>query len=142
MDDLSTQSASLRNSVLHMQQHAIKSMSAEITRLREREVLWQRCAEKTMQMYGGCIRPEYEKVLEDTAISLAGFVRFTDDERDAIEVAAQWCETPINPVYSQSSVAAMEAADTLRCLLARCAAANAASPPAQGKPSKKADRRK
>jgi len=42
-----------------------------------------------------------------------------DEERAAIEVAAKWCETPINPVYSQSSLAAMLASATLRSLLER-----------------------
>ena len=88
--DLTTQADALGDSVMHMQQHAINGMSAEIKRLREREVLWQRCAERTMQVYGGCIRPEYEKSLEDTAISAAGLVRLTDKEREAIEVAAHW----------------------------------------------------
>jgi hypothetical protein len=46
-------------------------------------------------------------------------VTLTDEERAAVEVAAKWCETPINPVYSQSSLAAMEAASTLRNLLER-----------------------
>jgi hypothetical protein len=43
----------------------------------------------------------------------------TDEEREAIDVAAKWCETPINPVYSQSSLAAIEASSTLRSLLER-----------------------
>lgn len=46
-------------------------------------------------------------------------LRLTDKEQVAIEVAAKWCETPFNPVYSQSSLAAMEAAATLRSLLER-----------------------
>lgn len=52
--------------VMHM-------MADEIDRLRsqyrKREVLWERCAAMTMQMYGGFYRPEYAQAVEDAARS-------------------------------------------------------------------------
>lgn len=57
----------------------------EIERLRKRNSLWERCAAKTVQMYGGVVRPEQEQALEDAAVQLAGLVRITDAERDAVE---------------------------------------------------------
>jgi hypothetical protein len=62
---------------------------AEIERLRERLALWDACAQKTVQMYGGCVRPEYEQLLQDAAMSLAGLVRLTAAEREAVEAAAR-----------------------------------------------------
>ena len=48
-------------------------------------------------------------------------LRLTDDERQAIWVAAKWCKEPIHPVHSKTSLDAMCAANTLRTLLARLA---------------------
>jgi hypothetical protein len=46
-------------------------------------------------------------------------LRLTDEERKAIAVAAKWCEEPIDPIHSTTSLDAMLAADTLRGLLKR-----------------------
>jgi hypothetical protein len=35
----------------------VGQLIAEIRRLKEREVLWKQCADKTMLVYGGCYRP-------------------------------------------------------------------------------------
>jgi len=43
----------------------------------------------------------------------------TDEEREAIVVAARWCEEPIHPIHSKTSLHALCAADTLRALLGR-----------------------
>ncbi len=43
----------------------------------------------------------------------------TDEEREAIVVAARWCEEPIHPIHSKTSLDALCAADTLRGLLER-----------------------
>ena len=45
---------------------------AEIERLRKREALWQWCAERTAETYGGCYRPEYAEKVEAAARELAG----------------------------------------------------------------------
>ena len=45
--------------------------------------------------------------------------KLTDAEREAIEVAAKWCEEPMHPIHSKASLEAMLAADTLRGLLKR-----------------------
>lgn len=34
----------------------VGQLIAEIRRLKEREALWEQCADKTMQVYGGCYR--------------------------------------------------------------------------------------
>jgi hypothetical protein len=39
----------------------------EIDRLRKREALWQWCAERTTETYGGCYRPEYAEKVEAAA---------------------------------------------------------------------------
>lgn len=44
----------------------------EIERLRKREALWQWCAERTTETYGGCYRPEYAEKVEAAARELAG----------------------------------------------------------------------
>ena len=44
----------------------------EIERLRKREALWQWCAERTTETYGGCYRPEYAERVEAAARELAG----------------------------------------------------------------------
>ena len=44
----------------------------EIDRLRKREALWQWCAERTTETYGGCYRPEYAEKVEAAARELAG----------------------------------------------------------------------
>lgn len=67
----------------------IEAREAEIDRMQRRLSLWERSAEKTMQMYGGVVRPEYEQALEGAAIQFAGLVRLTDDERDAVDRARQ-----------------------------------------------------
>ena len=43
----------------------------EIDRLRKREALWQWCAERTTETYGGCYRPEYAEKVEAAARELA-----------------------------------------------------------------------
>lgn len=35
----------------------VGQLIVEIRRLKEREILWNECADKTMQVYGGCYRP-------------------------------------------------------------------------------------
>jgi len=59
----------------------------------------------------------------EAAASIAGLVaerlRLTDEEREAIEVAAKWCEEPIDQIHSKTSLDAMCAADVLRGLLDR-----------------------
>lgn len=43
----------------------------------------------------------------------------TAEEREAVETAAKWCEEPIDPVCSKTSLVALNAAATLRSLLQR-----------------------
>jgi len=50
----------------------IEAREAEIDRLRKREALWQWCAERTTETYGGCYRPEYAEKVEAAARELAG----------------------------------------------------------------------
>lgn len=50
----------------------IEAREAEIDRLQKREALWQWCAERTTEMYGGCYRPEYAEEVEAAAKELAG----------------------------------------------------------------------
>lgn len=82
--------------------------AAEIERMQRLVHSWQRCAIATVEMYGGCVRPEYWQRMEDASMSLAGLVRLTDEEREAIVwsvSAAEDCQHP--------------AGDTLRGLLER-----------------------
>lgn len=44
----------------------------EAGRLQKREALWQWCAVKTTEMYGGCYKPEYAEKVEAVAKGLAG----------------------------------------------------------------------
>ena len=44
---------------------------AEIERLRKRDALWQWCAERTTETYGGCYRPEYAEKVEAAAREFA-----------------------------------------------------------------------
>ena len=67
----------------------------EIERLRQRVHLWERCATKTVQMYGGCVRPEYEQRLEDAAVSMAGLVRLTAEDRDTLQFAANMIQRDV-----------------------------------------------
>ena len=48
----------------------------------------------------------------------------TTAEREAIGVAAKWCEEPMDPIHSKTSLDAMLAADTLRGLLERTKASS------------------
>lgn len=50
----------------------LENAAAEIERLRKREALWQWCAERTTETYGGCYRPEYAEKVEAAAKELAG----------------------------------------------------------------------
>ena len=52
--------------------HYIEAREAEIDRLQERESLWQWCAERTTETYGGCYRPEYAEKVRAAAKELAG----------------------------------------------------------------------
>jgi hypothetical protein len=98
---------------------AIEWQRAEITRLRERLALWDACAQKSVQMYGGCVRPEYEQLLRDAATSLAGLVRLTDAEREAV----RFCVTASLPETEKLGGVAGELCrrhgDTLRSLMER-----------------------
>lgn len=50
----------------------IEAREAEIDRLQKREALWQWCAERTTETYGGCYRPEYAEKVRAAAKELAG----------------------------------------------------------------------
>lgn len=50
----------------------IEAREDEIDRLQKRLKLWDWCAERTMEMYGGCCRPEYAEKVEAAAKELAG----------------------------------------------------------------------
>ena len=54
-----------------------------------------------------------------TVVPLYRSPTLTDEEREAIEVAAKWCQEPIHPIHSKTSLDAMCAADTLRGILKR-----------------------
>lgn len=49
----------------------IEAREAEIDRLQKREALWQWCAKRTAETYGGCYRPEYAEKVEDAAREFA-----------------------------------------------------------------------
>jgi hypothetical protein len=68
---------------------------------------------------GEIVRLRSKLQLQDAVIRSGATLALTDAEREAIEVAAHWCETPMDPVYSQTSLAALTAAKTLRGLLER-----------------------
>jgi hypothetical protein len=50
----------------------LKAAHAEIARLHDRLSLWEWCAEKTREMYGGCFRPEYAAKVREVARGVAG----------------------------------------------------------------------
>ena len=50
----------------------MRKAADEIERLRKREALWQWCAKRTAETYGGCYRPEYAEKVEAAAKELAG----------------------------------------------------------------------
>ena len=98
----------------------IARLQSEIDRLRQRVHLWERCATKTVQMYGGCVRPEYEQRLEDAAVSMAGLVRLTDEDRDTLQFAANMIQRDVADVSDGKVGAdARRLAKDLRRLLKR-----------------------
>lgn len=97
MDEAADEIARLRGDV-EIDRLRLEAAHAEMERLRQRVGLWERCAAKTVEVYGGCIRPEYEKALEDAAVSMAGLVRLTADDRDTLQFAANMIQRDVADV--------------------------------------------
>jgi len=69
----------------------VTDQEKEIERLSKRLALWEECATKTIEMYGGCVRPQYQENLRKAAEIAAGY-RLSDDDHNRLSFIIEGLE--------------------------------------------------